>query len=157
MKTFKEWCGTEWHSQDTLLHGYLKYALGEMEKQLHPKMVMDTAFSQADEAYDLGYTAGENASEGMTYDSNLVGVKKDEYNRLLKQDRKAKDAFDLGYKEGKDYFSRTVIVTLRRENKAARECAMTWLVDADAGIGAINELRSKLHISWNDVKKNQYK
>lgn len=132
MKTFKEYCrGTSNFRLDheASLSGYLTYALGEMEKQLHPRMVVNAAFSEADEAYNRGYSAAQKAKA---------------HNRGYRDAAKA---------EVYDYTSHVDIGKLQRENKAARECAMIWL-DGDniENINAIYTLREALGIIFEDVK-----
>ena len=166
MKTFKELVISTngcYVSISNEISYYLKYALGEMENQLHPRMVMDAAFEQADEAYTqgygaaqkakdygLGYIAGKNATKGISYDSTLVSITGDEYNRLLKQDQKAKDAFSQGYEEGKKHFNEISIVELRRGNKAGRECAMTFCHNYKDAMDAVVKLRYRLDILCDD-------
>ena len=155
MKTFAEWLHAEAYDPslyvtDVRLNQYLKYALGEMEKQLHPL---------------------------KTFGTKYITVNAEEYKRLISQDKKNKGAFDRGYQAAQiakaydkgykaggkievyNYASNIDIDKLQRENKAARECAMTYCAtEHGIAVKAIKELRKALDVNFNEViaRRNQW-
>ena len=164
MKTFAEYCKGTNHvlGVEASISVYLNYALGEMEEQLHPMMSLEVN----DEIYNRGYKAGKD----MLRASECI-IPSTEYTRLLKQDRKAKDAFDRGYSAGAKGAT-TARNTARNEGynhgyaewhsdiykveKAAHECAMTFAHEYKDSYKAIEKLREVLGISPNDVYNKKY-
>ena len=128
MKTFSQWLGTCHNPNfDQELSKYMKYALGEMEKQLHLLLDMRPYGQQIDEAYDKGYQAAQKAK---AYDSGYAAGEK---TKVYDCDRSVD------------------IDRLKRENKAARECAITYCKDNSIAYAALTKLRHALDISRKDI------
>ena len=187
MKTFTEWLDENQrrYDCDNEVSDYLKYAFGEVQKQLHPLMSydpsmishseclrkqkesfesgvytgqlnqqgidgrkLDAARANWDKGYQEGKEAGKKISSG--YGSLKLGeraVNCDEYDRLQRSDRKARDAYYNGVYEGKcRQRSRHA-----KELAAARECAMTFISRESSALNAILILRIVLDISIDDV------
>ena len=100
------------------------------------------------DAYDRGHKAGKKLGfGGVGYGERAISTR--EFDRLVRQDKDAKDAFDRGYVEANRQYR--YARTTPKIEKAARECAMTWMDTKYSASIAINNLRNALNITLNDV------
>ena len=188
MKTFDEWLYAEAYDPLSItnirIDQYLKYALREMQKQLHPPISMpyDPSMQFAiDQAHNQGYYKGlsvgkrEGKKIGSGYGSLNLGeraIKNDEYDRLKKFETQNFSAYDRGYKNGVDQshyergFDHGFIqgentppkAAYKKELAAARECAMTLCIKDSVAEEAVYKLRQALGIDFLEVyNKNRVK